>query len=378
MKPTLALIIATVLAPVAAFAAPYKEVMQESVKSKQPTVYVRASEYGFGVQYMNYDPQGAGGLGFAGTMAGGLIGGIIGNQLDRAVNAGPSSFAKEDVELLAPLYNREVAQQQLETALAQTLSGVGLFSNPPVIKQLAVGAPTDVSAFSEDPVLVVQLYSSLMVDYRALQVTAVVYELSAAEFAVNPQAPTAGRVFRNRFDYVSNLLPAPHVKTPEEIKADVATVKAKYRGRKLTKEERERYDEEMQDAKNGTTLKEFREPLMAEWLTSGGARLHEAQQLGIAKVSELLAKDLVDFTPVQTKKVDKIGWRELRDVVPGSGRITSIFVGGPFTGVLISEPSGLSVEYCESTVFSEKLPKDAWPRLCPNEQIPVKAAGPRS
>jgi hypothetical protein len=367
-----------VLAPVEVFAAPYKEVMQESVKSKQPTVYVRASEYGFGLQHINYNPEGtgAGALYWVG-MAGGVIGHIVGAQLDAAIHSGPSSFAKEDIELLGSLYNRDVAQQQLETAVAQILSGVALFSSPPVIKPLAVGAPTDVSSFSEDPVLVIELYSSLMMDYRALQVTAIVYELSTAALAANPQAPTAGRVYRNRFDYVSNVLVAPHIRTPEEIKADVAAVKAKYLGRKLTKEEQEQQRAELKDAKNGTTLKEWREPLLAEWLASGGSRLQEAQRLGITRVIELLATDLVDFTPVQTKKVEKIDWRELRDVVTGSGRVTSIFVAGPFAGVLISEPSGLNVDYCQRTAFSERLPKDASPRLCPNEQIPVKPAGPR-
>lgn len=378
MKPTLAALIAILLAPFAAAGAPYKEAMREGVKSKQPTVYARATEYGFGVQYINYDPRGGGGLGFIGGLVGGTVGGIVGNQLDRSIGAGPSSFAKEDVELLAPLYQREVAQQQLETALAQTLAGVSLFTSSLVIKPLAVGAPVGVAAFSEDPVLVVELYSSLITDYRGLQVTALVYELSAAELAANPDASAAGRVYRNRFDYVSNLLPAPHVKTPEEIKADVETVKATYRGRKLTKEQREQQRKELEDARNGTTLEEFREPLMAEWLAGDGARLREAQQLGIAKVIELLGKDLVDFTPVESRKVDKLDWRTLRDVVPGSGRVTSVFVGGPFTGVLISEPSGLSVEYCESTAFSAGLPKDRWPRLCPREQDAAKSGGPRS
>lgn len=379
MKPTLAALLATLLAPLAALGAPYKEVMKESVKSKQPTVYARASEHGFGIQYINYNPRGGGKLGFFSGLVGGPLGGIVGNELDRAVNAGPADFAKEDIELLAPLYDREAAQHQLETALTQALPGVALFSSPPVIRTLPVGAPVNVSAFSDDPVLIVEVYSSLRVDYRSLQVTAVVYELSAAELAANPNAPTAGRVYRNRFDYVSDLLPAPHVKTPEEIKADVETVKAKYRGRKLTEEQRKQQREELEDAKNGTTLKEWREPLMPEWLASGGARLHEAQQLGIAKVIELLATDLLDVKPVVSRDVDKLAWRTLRDVVPGSGRYTSLFVGGPFTGALISEPSGLSSEYCENTAFSQSLPKENWPRLCPNEQGPPSGpGGPRS
>lgn len=377
MKLNSPLLIAAAFAPLLAFGAPYKEVMKESVKSKQPIVYARASEYGFGLQYINFRPA-VGGLGLIGSLAGGMVGGLVGDQLDRAAAAGPSSFAKEDIELLAPLYDREAAQRQLEDALAQALPGVSLFASPPIIKPLAVGAPANVAAFSEDPVLIVELYSALLLDYRGLQVTAIVYELSPSELAADPQAASAGRVYRNRFEYVSDLLPAPHVKTPEEIKADVEAVKAKYRGRKLTKEEREQQGLELVDAKNGTTLEEWRKPLMPEWLANGGAKLQEAQQRGITKVIELLATDLMDVTPVEIWKVDQSSWRKLRDVVAGSGRYTSIYVAGPFAGALISEPSGLIPQYCENTAYSERLPKETSPRLCPREQNPSGPGGPRS
>jgi hypothetical protein len=216
----------------------------------------------------------------------------------------------------------------------------------------------------------------LITDYRGLQVTALVYEFSAAALAADPGSPQKGRVYRNRFDFVSDLLPAPHVKTPEEIKADVEAVTAKYRGRKLTQQEQAQKKEELRDAKNGTTLDEWREPLMQAWLANDAAKLREQLRVGTAKVIDLLAKDLLEVRPVEVRKVDQLAWRTLQEVT-GSGRYTSLFVGGPFAGALISEPSGLSVEYCQGTAFSASLPKDARPRLCANEQEPLAPGGPK-
>lgn len=371
MKPHLALSIATFLAPLTALGAgsspfavtlPYKEVMKESVKSKQPVVYARVGELGFGVQYSRVPPQT---LGIIGGLAGGLAGSILGNGLDHMTSSGPTDLAQGDAEKLAPLYDREAAQRELENKLAEIFSVHPLFASPAVVKPLDDGAPLTATVF-EDPALIVELHSSLIMDYRGLQVTALVYEFSASEQVSNPDGSKIGRVYRNRIDYVSDLLPAPHTKTSEEIHADIEAVKAKYKGRKLTKEEQAQQKKDMRDAKNGTTLEEWRVPLMEAWTADKGAKLHEALKLGTAKVVEVMAKDLMDFAPVDVRKVDVIGWRVLRDVEPG--RYTSIYVGGPFVGALISQPSGLGIEYCMRTAFAEKLWKNGQPGLCPGEQ----------
>lgn len=369
MKPHLALLIATLFAPFAAFGSgsplvvilPYKEVMKESVKSQQPVVYARVGEIGFGVQYSRIPSQT---MGIIGGFAGGLAGSLLGAGLDKMASSGPTDLAQGDAERLAPLYDREAAQRELENKLAEIFSVHPLFATAAVVKPLDDGAPLTATVF-EDPALVVELHSSLLMDYRGLQVTALVHEFSAAEQVSNPDASTNGRVYRNRIDYVSDLLPAPHVKTPEEIKADVAAVKAKYQGRKLTKEQQAQQKKDMLDAKNGTTLEEWRAPLLEAWTADKGAKLHEALKVGTAKVLEIMAKDLVDFTPVEVRKVDVIGWRNLRDAE--TGRYTSIYVGGPFAGALISQPSGLAIQYCMRTAFAATLWKNGEPRLCPGE-----------
>jgi hypothetical protein len=113
-------------------------------------------------------------------------------------------------------------------------------------------------------------------------------------------------------------------------------------------------------------MAQYRTPLREQWVASRGAKLNEAVQLGTRKVVELMAKDLLDVKPVDVRKLDVIGWRVLLEVT-APGRYTSLFIGGPFAGALMSEPSGYTVEYCTGTVFSETAALPPYPRLCPGE-----------
>jgi hypothetical protein len=369
MPARLVLLKLLLLLPVVTGAAtpPYKEVMQVNMRERQPVVYARAADHGFGVQYVHQRSSAPIVGGVLGALAGGQIGSLAGETAVAAlVYSGATTLSQADAETLAPLFDRAVAQQDLENALSVTLASLPLFSSTPVVKAIAPGERTNATAFSEDPVLVVELFASLTVDYRGLQVTALAYELSGAELTADPRSTKAGRVYRNRFDYVSSLLPIPPIKTKEEIKADVAAVKAKYQGRKLTNQEQVQRKEEVKDAARGTTLEKWRAPLLEHWQASGGANLHEALQLGTSAVVELLGKDLLEFKPVEVRpKEDMIGWRTFLEA--GVDRYTSIFVGGPFTGALLSEPSGLTREYCQGTAFSKTLAKHPLPKMCPGE-----------
>jgi hypothetical protein len=339
---------------------PYKEPMHSQVQSKQPVVYARVADHGFGVQYSRDMRTGASVGGLVGAVAGSplgqvgtSLGQILGTELGRVAGSGSTRLAQQDAEKLAPLFDHAAAQRDLEDALLLTLPTVALFTAPIILKTLAPGELAVTAVPGEDPLLVIELYASLITDYRGLQVSAVVYELSGAH----------GRVYRNRFDYVSDLLPAPAIKTREQVKADVEAVKAKYVGRKLSRAEQQQRALESREAAKGTTLAKWREPLMDEWLASGGARLRQALRLGTIKVVELFSKDLLDFSTVTVSPVDVIGWRTLRDVE--SGRYTTVFIGGPFAGALMSEPSGLSVGYCQGTAFRPLLAQS--PQLCAEE-----------
>lgn len=337
-------------------AEPYKEPLGEQARSKQPVVYARVDDHGYGLQYWR---QPGSGLGMTiGSLAGGLAGALVGAAADRIASSGPTELAQEDVERLMPVFDRAALQLDLESALNDTLGKLPLFPTPPVLLPLAPGAPSDAAAFTEDAVLVVELYASLIANYRALQVTAVAY-------VFNP--PQDSRVYLNRFDYVSDFLPMPPIKSKEDIKTDVEAVKAKYRGRRLTPEEKQIKSKELRAAAEGTTLEQWREPLMDQWLASDGAKLKDAMKRGTATVAQLLGRDLMDFSPVDVRRVRREGWKVLDQV--DAGRYTMRFIGGPFAGTLMSEPPSVSNLFCQGTAFSATSAKSSLPKLCEAEGV---------
>ena len=342
---------APALAP-AALPPPYKIAMQESAQAQQPFVYARVADHGFGVQYWRNDSATA-----VGQFAGGLIGMALGTVVDEVKSKVPTIRAKEDADKIAALMEHASAQQDLERALAASLASAPLFTAPVEVRELATGEKVAANTFSEDPVLVVELHATLTADYRGLQVTAVAQSLSRAQGATP--------LYRNRFDYVSDLLPEPHVKTKQEIKSDVAAVKAKYGNgrRKLSKEEDTQYRKELRQASAGTTWDIWRAELLEQWLAGNGSHLREALQKGTAEVARLLAKDLTDSAPAEVRSAEQMR-RRLPQAAAGD-RYTSVMVGGPFAGSLMSEPEGLNATYCQGVAFRESPTKQPAPKLCP-------------
>jgi hypothetical protein len=343
---------------------PYKETMQFGVRAKQPVVYARVTTHGFGVQYVR-DPDGPGVGGLVGAAAGGLLGEVVGSAFDRAANAGPTNLAQVDAEKLGPLLDRARAQRELELALAQKLDALPLFGTSVVVRTLEPDVDPRAADLNADPVLVIEVHASLTLSYRSLQVTALAAEYSRDAFAANPRTSQHGRVYRNRFDYVSDLAPVTPMKSQDQIDAELDAVKDKYRGRRLSKQEQMKKNQEMKDVLEAASFERWREPLLAEWGAGNGAKLQDALAVGIEGVVGLLAQDLLDFSEVAASANDPIEWKTLKDV--GVGRYTQIFVGGPLAGALISEPSGSSIEYCMGTAFSKAYPADSAPQLCPGQ-----------
>jgi hypothetical protein len=182
-------------------------------------------------------------------------------------------------------------------------------------------------------VLVVELYATLTGDYRGLQVTAIARGFSRSD--ANP-------VYRNRFDYVSDLLAAPHVKT---------------------KEEQAQYKRELSVASAGTTWAIWCDTLLEQWTADNGARLRQDLQQGIAGVAKLLAKDLPDGAAVEVRSRDQMRRRLPLDTA--GDRYTSVMVGGPFAGAMMSEPEGLNATYCQGVAFKESPARQEPPKLCP-------------
>jgi hypothetical protein len=346
-------------APLTASAAtlPYKEVRNEAVRSRQPVVYARVADTGLGFQYRRDSSTGA----QVGTFVGGLAGSIIGAAADKLADTNATKLSETDANAFSALMNRDAAQRELELALSESLASLPLSSAPVVVKPLAPGAPSDMGAFNEDPALIVELYASLLMDYRGLQVTAFAYELSPSASAAHPKSE--GRVYRNRIDYISPLLSRPHVKTKDEIKADVAAVKAKYKGRKLSKQEQAQMQAELKEAGAGTTLEKFREPLMEQWSANDGAKLRDELHRGVKVVAQLLARDWSDYSPVEIREgVGTKNWGTHQDSTVD--RQVRVYFGGPFAGSLVSQPAPFNTPTCQGITFKDTVPRDTVPKFC--------------
>jgi hypothetical protein len=177
-------------------------------------------------------------------------------------------------------------------------------------------------------------------------------------------SPDATLVYRNRFDYVSDLRPKPHVKTREEVKSDVEIVKAKYRGRKLTQAEKLQYNQVLREAAAGTTRDIWFDTLLPQWLADNGAPLREALHEGIAGVVQLLAKDLPDAAPAEVRSTEPMR-RRLPNA--GSNRYVSVVVRArkperhllPGTGVPGVEAAAAAALPVKSDGQPSSLPSDA-------------------
>jgi hypothetical protein len=331
-------------ATVAHGAAPYKIPARQDAQAKQYVVYARVADHGFGVQFWHDNTATN-----VGSYAG-LAGLALGSVVDAVKSKHPTSRAQDDAEKIAPLMDRAVAQKDLENALGEALPGVPLFAGPAEVKELGADAQAAAGAFEEDPVLVVELYGTLTANYQALQTTAIVRGFSRSQLA-----------YRNRFDYVSDLLPQPHIKTKDEIESDVEAVKAKYRARKLTQAEKLQYNQELRAAAAGTTTDIWFETLLPQWLADNGSPLRQAFHEGIAGVVPLLAKDLPDIAPAEVRSVEQM--RRRLPLNTAGNRYVSVQVGGPFAGSMMSEPEGLNATYCQGVAFRES--KQQLPKLCP-------------
>jgi hypothetical protein len=342
-------------------AAPYKHPFAERHWATQPVVYARADAHGFGVQYLRSSTTSQ-----LMGIAGGPIGQLFGMAAEDAMRHVPTKESKGHAELLVQAFDQETVQGNLERALAAKLSGLPMFQAPILIKRLPQDGASNGSAFAQDPVLVVELFAALTPDYRALQVSSFAYIVSGSHEKAHPYTEHAGRLYVNRFDYVSDLLAVPLPKTDEEIQANIAAVEAKYGKdvRKLTNEQRLRRKEELRIAEDDLTAEERRAPLLQVWSADSGARLKAEVEHGIEGIADMLALDLVDTKPTRRPKR-----REYREHVRmlDTREITRTLVGG-YAGSLLSYPIILQSLGCSGTAYSSALSSQAVRKICDLEK----------
>lgn len=336
----------------------YKQFLDQSALAQEPVVYARFDGHGIGVQYWQQNL----GIGQAiGAIAFGPAGQFLGMAGDAIVHDRPTALSQRDANEFAAFFDRARAQQDLEQVLAEKLAGLSLFASPPAIRSLDPDARVPAGMFEEDPVLVVELFASFILDYRALQVTGFAYVLSPAAEAADPYAVNAGRLYLNRFDYVSDLLPAPFTKTEEQIDAEVAAIKEKYKAQKMSPAVYEARKQEIKAAKHRPDLEEWRAPLLEQWAADGSAKLYEAIHLGAVAIAELIAQDIVDATPV-VPKANKNDWRVRTSISRTREMIRE--VAGPYAGAYTSQPTAVRSLLCHGVAYDENSSKAPELNLC--------------
>jgi hypothetical protein len=77
----------------------------------------------------------------------------------------------------------------------------------------------------------------------------------------------------------------------------------------------------------------------------------------------LIAKDLPDVAAAEVRSTQQMRRRLPQSTA--SDRYTSVMVGGPFAGAIMSEPEGLNATYCQGVAFNDSPTKQQSPKLCP-------------
>jgi hypothetical protein len=350
LRPFVFLIAWVVCVPASAVE-PFKEPLLKEALKQQPVVYARADDRGVGVQILD-EVDYKDFLQTAAAAAGGPAGLAI-SYLWNPPNVLEILHAVDASEQLSPAFDHEKAQRELEEVLKRSLPGSGLFASSPIIKTLAPGERVTVRDFDDDPVLVIETGVSLLRDYRALQVTAYAYVLSGAHAAATPMSPTSGRLYLNRFVYISDRLPEPIQMTEEQIQVERDAIMAKYPKKKLTKAQSEARTMELRALKNKNSAEERRNQLLAQWLANDGLKLHEARRSASESIAELIIADINESRAalVASRGDDKA---PLIVTDMGSRKVVR-YKHAPYAGTLASLPSEVLGVSCSGVVYDRHL-----------------------
>ena len=197
--------------------APFREPLASGILEKPVVVYARVDDHGVGVQFHKDPAVKPAALGTVGFLLIGFTGAAMGGFANASMLVAPQ-LTIDNSDALTQVSHQADAQRDLERSLLRSLSA-SVFSHPVQVRTLAPGASTLSSSFAEDPVLIVDVYPSLTSSYRSLQITALAYVLSRSKLRADSAANKTGRLYLNRFDYISEPLPEPVMLSKEERKA---------------------------------------------------------------------------------------------------------------------------------------------------------------
>jgi hypothetical protein len=313
---------------------PYRQPLDQAATAKlsAATVYARADERGIGVQYLVQDSSAAG-------ASYGLIGALVTATIDAIANAGPLEIAQSGADKLATSFNHGQATTEFTGALQSRLVTLPLFSATPAITPLHTECKWDVKSFAENLVLLTCVEYALTQDLRSLDValTATLLSRDAAEQAKGKSKSAqeaAARLYRNRLEYHSQPLALFAERTPAEIDAEIAQITAKYPHARRNESDRIAMKKEIEQAKRAAPADKKAEYYLAQWLADDAALLRRELKSGLSTVTELLALDLQDPQPFDTKTA-----QGLKTTLKTEGERVLVRVNTfPFMGALSSEP----------------------------------------
>lgn len=311
---------------------PYKRPMDQTSSSKfvKPAVYARADDRGIGVQYFAQDSSAVG-------APYGLIGALVTATMDAIVNSGPLEVAENGADALVPKFNHEQVSADFTQSLRNQLIVHHAFDSALAVQPLDKNRKWEMAAFSDDVILLTSVEYVMSQDFRSLGVVLTASAFSrevAAEQSKGKKKPAkdAGLLYRNRIEYHSTPLAAYPEKSLEEVEGEVASIKTKY-GRINNSSDRIAMQREISEARKRIPADVKAKHFLEQWLTDDAARVRAELHTGIATVTELLAMDLQNRAPVDTKVK-----QAKTVVVDGADRVVVRYNFLPFMGAISSEP----------------------------------------
>jgi hypothetical protein len=313
--------------------APYKKPLDETTSSKfaKPAVYARADDRGVGVQYFAQDSSATG-------AQYGLIGALVSATIDAIANASPYKIAENGADALVPKFDHQKVTADFVSALNTQLITLPSVDPALTIQPLDKTREWTAAAFTEPVVLLTSVEYVLTQDFRSLEValmaTAVSRDAAAEAAKAKKNAKSdAGRIYRNRFEYYSTPLAPFGEKTPEQLEQEITQIKTDYGKVKPNSTAAMKMKKEIEQARKRMPADEKAKHYLDLWLADDAALLRRELLTGLTTVSELLAKDLQDPTPVDVKAT-----QPKTILVDGTERVVVRSNLHPFMGSLRSEP----------------------------------------
>ncbi len=337
------------LAPAHAESPPFREPLVPGSIDGRFAIQARIHP-GFGIQFHRKTLHHA----LAGTAGFLVLGlpGIAAAPWTKHAQQSPTRLSIDNLKRLAQFDDPAYGWSVLEPTLRQSVGTLPLVVAPAQIEPLEPRTEVLTKDLTR-PVLVIDVYASLTASYRALHVSAIAYGLSPAKLAFDPLSNQTGRVYLNRFDYISDPLPAPAVLTRRERTERIRAIRDEYSGSLSKQQKLERKSELERVDGTLSPLGESAAMLLDTWTAHDAAKLREELRRGIEAISVLLLADLGDSSPTALPSADAGRFFEVMH--DGGSRRIVRSLAEPFAGAVMSLPADVEQTPCLGIAFAREL-----------------------